>query len=69
MLQHDEQAVFTAVELALTGGVPTKTNVPHRLKRLFDVEVICGPPLDTSQALALHCEPKANVEWYDGLRA
>lgn len=27
-----------------------------------------GPPLDRPQALALHREPKANVERYDGLR-
>ena len=27
VLQHDEQAVLTAVELALAEGVPTKTHV------------------------------------------
>ena len=35
----------------------------------FDGKVVGGPPLDTPQALALHREPKANVERYDGLRA
>jgi hypothetical protein len=31
VLQHDEQAVLTAVELALTEGVPTKTHVLNLL--------------------------------------
>jgi hypothetical protein len=69
VLQHDEQAVLTAVELALTEGVPTKTHVLNLLHRLVDGKVIGGPPLDTPQALALHREPKANVARYDGLRA
>jgi hypothetical protein len=69
VLHHDEQAVLTAVELALAEGVPTKTHVLNRLHRLVDGKVIGGPPLDTPQALALHREPKANVERYDGLRA
>ena len=69
VLHHDEQAVLTAVELSLAEGVPTKTHVLNRLHRLVDGKVIGGPPLDTPQALALHREPKANVERYDGLRA
>jgi hypothetical protein len=69
VLHHDEQAVLTAVELALTEGVPTRTHVLNLLHRLIDGKVIGGPPLDTPQALALHREPKANVESYDGLRA
>ncbi len=69
VLQHDEHAVLTAVELALTEGVPTKTHVLNLLHRLIDGKVIGGPPLDTPQALALHLEPKANVERYDGLRS
>ena len=69
VLHHDEQAVLTAVELALTEGVPTKTHVLNLLHRLIDGKVIGGPPLDTPQALALHREPKANVERYDGLRS
>ena len=68
VLHHDEQAVLTAVELALTEGVPTKTHVLNLLHRLVDGKVIGGPPLDTPQALILHREPKANVERYDGLR-
>ena len=69
VLQHDEQAVLTAVELSLSEGVPTKTHVLNLLHRLVDGKVIGGPPLDTPQALALHREPRANVERYDGLRA
>ncbi len=69
VLQHDEQAVLTAVELALAEGVPTKTHVLNLLHRLLDGKVIGGPPLDTPQALVLHHEPKANVERYDGLRS
>jgi transposase len=69
VLHHDEQAVLTAVELALAEGVPTKTHVLNLLHRLIDGKVVGGPPLDTPQALALHREPKANVERYDGLRA
>ena len=69
VLHHDEQAVLTAVELALAEGVPTKTHVLNRLHRLVDSKVVGGPPLDTPQALILRREPKANVERYDGLRA
>ena len=69
VLQHDEQAVLAAVELALAEGVPTKTHVLNLLHRLVDGKVIGGPPLDTPQALVLHREPKANVERYDGLRS
>ena len=68
VLHHDEQAVLTAVELALAEGVPTKTHVLNLLHRLVDGKVVGGPPLDTPQALALSREPKANVERYDGLR-
>ena len=49
--------------------VNTKTHVLNLLHRLIDGKVVDGPPLDTPQALALHREPKANVERYDGLRA
>ena len=69
VLQHDEQAVLTAVELALSEGVPTKTHILNILHRLVDGKVMGGPPLDTPQALVLRREPKANVERYDGLRA
>jgi hypothetical protein len=69
VLQHDEQAVFTAVKLALAEGVPTKTYVLNLLHRLVDGKVVGGPPLDTPQALTLRREPKANVARYDGLRS
>ena len=69
VLQHDEQAVLTAVELALEAGVPTKTHVLNLLHRLVDGKTTNGPNIDTPQALTLRCEPKANVERYDGLRA
>ena len=69
VVQHDEQAVLTAVELALAEGVPTKTHVLNLLHRLVDGKVIGGPPLDTPQALILRREPKANVERYDALRS
>lgn len=67
VLHHDEQAVLTAVELALAEGVPTKTHVLNLLHRLVDGKVIGGPALDTPQALTLRREPKANVERYDAL--
>ena len=69
VLHHDEQAVLTAVELALTEGVPTKTHVLNLLHRLVDGKIIGGPSLDTPQALILRREPKANVERYDALRS
>ena len=68
VLQHDEQAVLAAVELALAKGVPTKIHVLNLLHRLVDGKALGGPPLDTPQALTLRLEPKANVERYDGLR-
>ena len=43
VLHHDEQAVLTAVELALTEGVPTKTHVLNLLHRLIDGKVVGGP--------------------------
>ena len=69
VLHHDEQAVLASFELALEGGVPTKTHVLNLLHRLIDGKTIDNPPLDTPQALILKHEPKANVERYDGLRA
>ena len=36
VLQHDEQAVLCAVELALEAGVPTKTHILNLLHRLVD---------------------------------
>ena len=69
VLHHDEQAVLTAVELALADGVPAKTHVLNLLHRLVDGKVTGVPPLDTPQALSLNREPKANVQRYDGLRS
>ena len=69
VLQHDEQAVLCAVELALDAGVPTKTHVLNLLHRLVDGKTTGGSPVDMPQALALHREPRADVERYDGLRA
>ena len=69
VLQHDEQAVLAAVELALSDGVATKTHVLNILHRLIDGKVTHGPAIDTPQALLLRREPKANVERYDDLRA
>ncbi len=51
VLHHDEQAVLTAVELALTEGVPTKTHVLNLLHRLNDGKVVDGPPLDSTEGL------------------
>jgi hypothetical protein len=36
VLQHDEQAVLTAVELLLEAGAPTKTHILNLLHRLID---------------------------------
>ena len=69
VLQHDEQAVLAAVELALSDGVATKTHVLNILHRLIDGKAIDRPTIDTPQALLLRREPKANVERYDDLRA
>ena len=69
VLHHDEQAILTAVEMALKAGVPTKIHVFNLLHRLVDGKTIGGPDIDTPQALTLRREPKANVERHDGLRA
>ncbi len=67
VLQHDEQAVLQAVELALEGSVPTKTHILNLLHRLIDGTT---PPdtIDAPQALRLKKEPLANVQRYDALR-
>jgi hypothetical protein len=67
VLHHDEQEVQVAVELALEDGVPTKTHILNRLRRLVDGKTT--PPVITApQALTLANEPKAVVERYDTLR-
>jgi len=69
VLHHDEQVVLTAVELALSEGVATKTHVLNILHRLIDGKATDGPIIDTPQALLLRREPKADIERYDNLRA
>jgi hypothetical protein len=68
VLQHDEQAVLSAVDMALKSGVPTKTHVLNLLHRLVDGKSSTPPTIDAPQALTLANEPKANVERYDSLR-
>ena len=68
VLQHDEQAVLSAVEMALTSGVPTKTHILNLLHRLVDGKSFTPPTITAPQALVLSNEPKANVERYDTLR-
>jgi transposase len=68
VLQHDEQAVLTAVEMALAAGVPTKTHILNLLHRLVDGRPTTTPPVEAPQALALTTEPRADVERYDALR-
>src|SRR3954471_2213599 len=68
VLQHDEQAVLCAVELALEGGVPTKIHVLNILHRLIDGGTAAVAAVDAPQALALRREPKADVARYDALR-
>jgi hypothetical protein len=62
VLQHDEQAVLAAVEMALEAGVPTKVHILNLLHRLVDGKPIAAPVVDAPQALNLANEPKANVE-------
>jgi hypothetical protein len=69
VLQHDEQAVLCAVELALEAGVPTKTHILNILHRLTDGKAGTPPRIDAPQALRLRREPRANVERYDALRS
>ena len=66
VLHHDEQAVLTAVELALESGAPSKQHVLNLLSRL--IAETPPAPVIAPQALVLAVEPKANVSRYDGLR-
>ena len=66
VLQHDEQAVLCAVELALEGGLPTKTHILNILHRLVDGKTTAAA-VNAPQALTLSREPKADVERYDAL--
>jgi transposase len=66
VLHHDEQAVLTAVELALESGAPSKQHILNLLGRL--VEPAPPAPVDAPQALTLSVEPQANLGRYDELR-
>lgn len=68
VLQHDEQAVLSAVEMALEAKVMTKTHILNLLHRLVDGKSFTPPTISAPQALTLANEPKANVERYDALR-
>ena len=46
VLQHDEQAVLCAVDMALTSGVPTKTHILNLLHRLVDGKSATPPTID-----------------------
>lgn len=66
VLQYDEQAALTAVELALEANAPSKPHVLNLLARL--VGEIPPAPIDAPPSLTLQIEPVANVARYDGLR-
>lgn len=66
ILQHDEDAVLAAVDLALEGGRPSKEHVLNVLKRLL--EPASPAPVDTPASLLLVVEPQANISRYDQLR-
>ena len=68
VLQHDEQAVLAAVELALEAGAPTKTHILNLLHRLVDGKPIDPLTVNPPNALTLTTEPQANVGRYDALR-
>ena len=68
VLQHDEQTVLAAVELALEAGAPTKTHILNLLHRLVDGKATDTPPVKPPNALTLTTEPQANVDRYDALR-
>ena len=61
VLQHDEEAVLCAVEMALDAGVPTKTHVLNLLHRLVDGKPATSPTVNAPQALILAKEPRADV--------
>ena len=68
VLQHNEEDVLYAVELALDAGVPTKTHILNLLHRLIDRKPTDHPEVDPPDALALQTTPEANVDRYDDLR-
>jgi transposase len=68
VLQHDEQAVLCAVELALEDGVATKTHILNTLHRLTDGKSTSNAAIDAPQVLVLDREPKADTGRCDALR-
>ena len=68
VLQHDEQTVLAAVELALEDGAPAKTHILNVLHRLIDGKPTSVVAVATPQGLTLSQEPRADVERYDALR-
>ena len=55
------------MELALEGGVATKTHVLNVLHRLTDAKNTAAA-IDAPQVLVLNQEPRADVGRYDALR-
>jgi hypothetical protein len=51
VLQHDEQAVLCAIELALQASIPAKTHILNLLHRLTDGKTGKIAPIDAPQAL------------------
>ena len=68
VLQHDEESVLCAVELALEEGVPTKTHILNLLHRLIDRKPTDHPKVAPPNVLSLSTTPEANVDRYDDLR-
>ncbi len=67
VLRHDEQAVLTAVELALDSGAANKQHILNLLSRLLGEAP--PAPVDAPPALALQVEPVADIARYDHLRS
>jgi transposase len=65
VLLHEEQAVLTAVEMALETGAPSKNMVMNILSRLVDSAPV--PPVEVPNQLTLKREPIANLKRYDKL--
>ena len=66
VLHHDEQAVLSAVELAVECGNPSKEHVLNLLGRL--TEEPAPKRIAVPRELMLNIEPQANVNRYDSLR-
>lgn len=66
VLEQDESAVLTAVELAIEAGAPSKQHVLNVLQRLIEPARLA--PVETPTQLILAVEPQANIGRYDALR-